>query len=376
MADLWIAALQATAKALPAAVAGAPPRPGRPEPGQPQSIEALRATAPLLRDDFAEDVGQWSRCEADFIACAHRDGAYVLTAPLSLWGASLLEVDVADFLYEVDARWYDKAEYSFATALLFRYLDEENYYRYEVRSSGEYLLMRRVEGESEVLIEATESPLLGEGEELAARLGIMAVGRTLTLFINGAEVEQVQDSALSHGAIGLYVRAPERTCTGLTCMNPSGIAIAFDNLALWPITQPVQIDDNAPGPLPSPTPEPAPLTLESLNIDWQPLAEEFDITNVRLEESLDVASVNPVTAVVFDFEAVRDVGLVGYTAVFLNDQGKSKTASSVEFNPDFDHSAAFYDLLGGWNAGMRGTAHFNLPEKATTYVLIRLVRNQ
>ena len=171
-------------------------------------------------------------------------------------------------------------------------------------------------------------------------------------------------------------------------MNPAPVAIAFDNLAIWSVDAPASAPSQTPAPTAAPGPTataapgptatatpslPAP---DSLSIDWQPLLEEFDMTNLRVEEILEANMAIPATFVLFEFEAVRDVGQVAYIAVFINLQGKVISAASVEFRPNLTLPSTFYDALGGWNAGMRGSARFRLLDDMSKVERIRLVRDR
>jgi hypothetical protein len=237
------------------------------------------------------------------------------------------------------------------------------------------------------LAEPTESPLIPLGEDFAVRLGVLARGERLTLLLNGTAVHTVEDGALASGAFGLAARSPRRQCFGLDCVNPSPAAIAFDNVAVR--TAPQELP--GAGPVPAETPpaieatptatatpagEGLPPTPDSLSIDWSSLHEEFNISNLRVEEVLEANMAVPALFVLFEFEAVRDVGLVDYVAAFINVQNKVISAASVEFRPDLTQPSVYYDALGGWKAGVRGSARFRLLDDMSKAARIRLVRNR
>lgn len=349
----------------------------------PASLDTIRAGEPLFRDDFAEDDVRWSSDSIDLGACFYLDGAYVMAPALSMRVTSLVAVEGTNFLYEVDATRVEGSTYSFAVGIVFRYLDEDNYYRFETQPDGTFMLLKRVDGETEMLLEPLEAPFIEPDSNFAIRLGVLTDGPRLTLLLDGAVLQTVEEASLDHGMFGLYVRSPQR-CFGANCVNPSPVAIAFDNLAVWPIaaSKPAPLltpaSTVAPTAAPAPTPEATPTlpTPDSLPIDWQPLLEEFDITHLRVEEILEADMAAPAAFVLFEFEAVRDVGQAGYTAAFINVQGKVISASSVEFRPDLRLPSTLYDSLGGWKAGMKGTARFQLPGDMSKVTKIRLVRDR
>lgn len=370
--DPWLESVIALAELVPAEFP--------PFTGLPPALDAGQSGELLFRDDFSEDAGRWSLEPGDEGASAYVDGAYVMTPPLGLRVVSLSDWEGGDFLVEADAARIAGAEYGFAAGLVFRYVDPDNYYCFEAGSDGRYWLGKRVDGESSLLAEPTESALIPPGADFAVRLGALARGGRLTLLLNGTEVQTVEDGDLASGALGLAARSPQRQCSGLDCVNPAPAAIAFDNVAVR--AAPVAL----PGPVPLPAATPTavatpadkglPPTVDSLNIDWSALHEEFDIRNLRVEEVLEASMAVPALFVLFEFEAVRDVGLVDYTAAFINAQGKVISAASVEFRPDLSQPAAYYDALGGWKAGMRGSGRFRLLDELSKTARVRLVRNQ
>ena len=52
-----------------------------------------------------------------------------------------------------------------------------------------------------MLVNLTASDLINKGKDQANRLGVAAVGDTLTLFINGAKVNQVIDDTYREGLL-------------------------------------------------------------------------------------------------------------------------------------------------------------------------------
>lgn len=379
----WLESLAALMELIPAEF---PPFGGSSTPANsdlsPAALDAIRAGEPLVVDNFSADEGRWSPDANDPEACAYVDGAYMMAPMLNLRATSVSDVTAASFLYEVDVAHIAGSEYDFAAGLVFRYADPDNYYRFEAQSNGAYTLIKRVNGETEILLEPVESPLLATGADFAARLGVLGRGAQLALLLDGSVLQTLEDTSLEQGAFGLYVRAPQRRCLGWDCVNPSPAAIAFDNLAIWSIESPQPLPAWTAAPTPVPTalpPAPATPTLpvpDLLPIDWQPLREEFDITHLRTEEILEANMALPAVFVLFEFEAVRDVGQVAYTAAFINAQGKVISAALVEFRPDPTLPYTLYDSLGGWRAGVRGTARFRLMADMSKVVKIRFVRDQ
>lgn len=88
--------------------------------------------------------------------------------------------------------------------ILFRFQNEENYYRFSMDAERRYRrLIRRVDDEI-LLIWSDEVPYEVDRDYV---ITIDAVGSRLTGYVDGVEIFSVTDPALVHGKIGLYCRA-------------------------------------------------------------------------------------------------------------------------------------------------------------------------
>jgi hypothetical protein len=86
-----------------------------------------------------------------------------------------------------------------------RYVDIDNFYAFLASSDGFYGITKVVGGSQELIgqdqLLATDSINLGDGVNNTLRAD--CVGTTLTFFINGTQIAQVQDSTFSSGDVGL-----------------------------------------------------------------------------------------------------------------------------------------------------------------------------
>ncbi len=77
-------------------------------------------------------------------------------------------------------------------------------YFFAVTCDGQYSL-RLWDGTKSVLLDKlTASDLINKGKDKANRLGVAAVGDTLTLFINGAKVNEIKDEKYETGYFGIF----------------------------------------------------------------------------------------------------------------------------------------------------------------------------
>ncbi|MEF8789390.1 MAG: BGTF surface domain-containing protein [Haloarculaceae archaeon] len=110
-----------------------------------------------------------------------------------------------------DEEWTDyqttvelSSEDNDAIGVLVRAQDPDNFYRFSMDAEREYRrLVRKVDGETELLWEAEEGYEVGEAYEVT----IEAAGDRLRGFLDGDLLFDVTDGALDHGLVGLYCRA-------------------------------------------------------------------------------------------------------------------------------------------------------------------------
>ena len=110
-----------------------------------------------------------------------------------------------------DEEWADyrttvelSSEDNDAIGVLVRAQDPDNFYRFSMDAEREYRrLVRKVDGETELLWEAEEGYEVGETYEVT----VEAAGDRIRGFLDGDRLFDVTDDALDHGAVGLYCRA-------------------------------------------------------------------------------------------------------------------------------------------------------------------------
>jgi len=124
--------------------------------------------------------------------------------------------------------------------LLFRWTDDNNYYTFIV-SAGSFSLGAEVAGQWTNLIPWTDSPAILKGQ--ANHLEVTAMGPSITAYINGQKVGEIQDNNLSRGQVGLaaFLNQGDK------------LSLQFDNLQIF-----VPPAEGAVPTQPAPTPGPPP----------------------------------------------------------------------------------------------------------------------
>jgi hypothetical protein len=180
-------------------------------------VNAIRAQEPTIYANFNRRDRRWSTASDEETARFFADGAYHIqvseqSATYGEW--SLAGLVVADFLLEVDVTIT-----AGIAALLFRHIDDDNFYVTGIGADGGYWLNRMQEGAVARLIEWTQSDAIKVGQESSNRLGVLARGSHLVFMVNNQIVATVVDPAFSAGDIALAAAR--------------GSQIAFDELKVW-----------------------------------------------------------------------------------------------------------------------------------------------
>ncbi|GAB4561936.1 MAG: hypothetical protein Kow0047_09660 [Anaerolineae bacterium] len=219
--DLW------DLEALSAAVRGSAER----------EVARVVQTEPDWLDDFHRNDGTWEVVTTEDVDRFYRAGAYhieVLTDALLAWSVS--DVEAADFYLEVDTA-HVAGPLNNEISVVYRFVDNDNFYLFSISSDGYYRLRKQVDGEFITVIEWTPSDAIEVGEETINRVAVYARGPYMAFFVNGILVDETQDSSLSSGSIGLAAGSFEEP----------GVEVAFDNLALWELAPlPAIVEPSAP----------------------------------------------------------------------------------------------------------------------------------
>jgi len=179
----------------------------------------------LYEETFSgETAGQWPETDSDETAIDIENGAYHVRFKLSDgWITKNRNIDQGPFdNFQLDA---DIAHITGETNLcgggvLFRVADWDNFYFFMISPAGTYTIRKEVGGTVTTLVAWTNSDVINKGTA-TNHLTVQADGSTLVFLINGQQVEQLEDTSVTVGDIGIYAR----TYDGATNAHMS-----FDNI--------------------------------------------------------------------------------------------------------------------------------------------------
>ncbi len=179
----------------------------------------------LFQDDFSKKTGNWHTNQDDtgttdyannaFQIMINEDSTYRWTNPGDL---SFKDVHI-----EVDA---SKAggpdENDFG--IICRYKDGENFYFFTISNMGDYAINKLKDGQESFIgmdDYQFDDTNIRTGDA-ANHIRADCVGSTLTLYVNGQQLIQVQDTDFTEGNVGLIAGS----------RNTAGVNINFDNFSV------------------------------------------------------------------------------------------------------------------------------------------------
>ena len=143
--------------------------------------------------------------------------------PNTLQFVTLEDPIFTDFDLSVEATMLEGDRRS-SYGLLFRMQDTEQFYRFEITADGLFIVERRNSDSSwtRLINDWTSSPAINQGLAATNQLRVIAVGPTLSFYVNGNLLQTVQDSQFRSGAIALDAGT----------FGQGGLRVAFDNVVV------------------------------------------------------------------------------------------------------------------------------------------------
>jgi hypothetical protein len=158
---------------------------------------------PLLFDDFEDPTTGWAESEDETSVQGYQDGGYSIrvTAPdLAVWATAGYTLD--DFTLQTKVR-QTEGDPANEAGLLFRYVDNANFYSLDVTGDGKFALFKLEDQEWSALVNWRESPHINPLGETNL-LKVTCQGNRITLYANGHELASVTDDTFAQGDVGLF----------------------------------------------------------------------------------------------------------------------------------------------------------------------------
>ncbi len=199
---------------LARALAGATePRPTAEPDRSPVSLPD-NAGEILYADDFSSDKGDWGIIDGIVL-----DGQelQIEVPEINNYIWTTIAETFDDFDYQIEGRKLGGPDNN-SYGVVYRFLDENNFYTFEVSSDGFYVINRFENGEWISLTDWKSSPLVNTGFGTNV-VEVEGIGSLYKFYINGVLVETLSDDAFSGGTIGVIVSS----------YSEPDVSVAFDN---------------------------------------------------------------------------------------------------------------------------------------------------
>ena len=174
-------------------------------------------------DDFSNPASGWKTVADSAVKIDYQDGALhfkIDDLDTIAWSVPK-EKRFGDFVLEVDATQVaGPNDNSFG--VIFRYVDDRNFYRADISGDGYYALFKYKDGKWNKLQDYVESAAVKQGQD-TNHLQIIAKGDQFTFNANGQTLQTFTDKDFSNGDVGV---------TAGTLFDNAGVHIAFDNLTV------------------------------------------------------------------------------------------------------------------------------------------------
>lgn len=197
--------------------------PVTPVAGEAITAEPLPGYVVSYQDEF-RGKGGWAEGSTGEVSLSYGGGGYRIAVHVlndAAW--SIREQPYRDLSIEVDATQVEGPRDGYY-GVICRYQDGSNFYGLIVGADGQYGIFKKAGGLLKFIQQSVEpSPYVITGPKAINHIRGDCVGNMLTLFVNGYQLAQVQDSDFTSGSIGL---------TAGTRKTPDFVAW-FSNLVIW-----------------------------------------------------------------------------------------------------------------------------------------------
>jgi hypothetical protein len=178
----------------------------------------------LYQDDFSDPNSGWNRSNSADGVADYADGSYritVLETNYDIWATA--GQSLSDARIEVDATKVGGPDDN-DFGVICRLTGTQDFYAFLISSDGYYGIFKsNSEGFAAITGEGMESSSAIHQGETSNRVRADCVGDTLTLFANGTQLQQVTDSELLSGDVGLIAGT----------FSEPGTEMLFDNFIAY-----------------------------------------------------------------------------------------------------------------------------------------------
>lgn len=178
----------------------------------------------LFEDDFSNKNSGWDQFDDGSSATDYANGGYrILVGNTNWYNWANPYQSFTDVRVEVDVTKQTSPDGD--AGIICRYVDTSNFYFLRITTDGSYAISKLVDGSETTLGagEYTETGAVNTATGAVNHVRADCVGSSLTLYVNGTLLEQVVDSDLTSGDVGLIGGS----------FDIGGVDLLFDNFVVY-----------------------------------------------------------------------------------------------------------------------------------------------
>ncbi len=191
-------------------------QPAQPTVTAPASDPRLTLGQPTSTDNMEKaQTWNWSTGSDQFTTALLQDGSFNLTGLTTTAGWRLPALEATSNIYiEMTMRpatCSGRDNYGIIFRIPVRHQADQGYL-FGVSCDGQYNLWKwdgkeQPDGKAATLVYWKKNDAIQTGANQTNRLGVLAVGDRITLYVNGVKLEEVRDTSYSSGHFGIFVSA-------------------------------------------------------------------------------------------------------------------------------------------------------------------------
>jgi hypothetical protein len=189
-------------------------------------VEGTAGVQFLFEDDFGDSGSGWLEAADAESSQGYRDGRFffeIQSSDLLVWDNA--GRNFRDFVLQVEARQVSGAVES-SYGVLFRYIDDGNFYRFDLTGDGYHAVFKLEHGEWVTLADWQASEHVRPQGQMN-RIKIVCRGPRTSFYVGDEVLVSVEDDSFERGDVGLFAS---------TFSDPSTEAV-FDNLQIWEVEE-------------------------------------------------------------------------------------------------------------------------------------------
>jgi hypothetical protein len=186
---------------------------------------SLPTGAVISSDNFSDPTSGWAEFSGSQSEQTYQNGKFVITVhDVDYIAWSFASQNYADFVVEATAA-KTSGPNDGVYGLLFRFVDNQNYYAFVVNATGSYLVAVRINNAWTNLIPLTKNSAIKTGSAVN-KLAVVAQGDSFSFYANGVLLNQVTDTTFTNGDIAIMAGT-----------NATGeLVVSFSGVNVWEVS--------------------------------------------------------------------------------------------------------------------------------------------